>query len=70
MSLYFALSAVENNKNKKSVKFQEDMLIFFYFIQVYVFTIKITTFNILNKYTFQTGSETSGLEKKAQTCIT
>ena len=38
MSLYFALQTVENNKNKKSVKFQEDMLNFCDFIQVYVFT--------------------------------
>ena len=29
---------MENNKNKKSVKFQGDMLNFFYFIQVFVFT--------------------------------
>ena len=29
---------MENNKNKKSVKFQGDMLIFCDFIQVYVFT--------------------------------
>ena len=29
---------MENNKNKKSVKFQGDMLFFFYFIQVFVFT--------------------------------
>ena len=38
MSLYFALSTVENNKNKKSVKFQGDMLNLCDFIQVYVFT--------------------------------
>ena len=38
MSLYFALYTVENNKNKKSVKFQGDMLNFCDFIQVYVFT--------------------------------
>ena len=38
MSLYFALETVENNKNKKSVKFQGDMLNFYDFIQVYVFT--------------------------------
>ena len=38
MSLYFALLTVENNKNKKSVKFQGDMLNFCDFIQVYVFT--------------------------------
>ena len=38
MSLYFALQTVENNKNKKSVKFQEDMLNFYDFIQVSVFT--------------------------------
>ena len=30
---------MENNKNKKSVKFQGDMLIFCDFIQVFVFTI-------------------------------
>ena len=29
---------MENNKNKKSVKFQEDMLNFYDFIQVFVFT--------------------------------
>ena len=29
---------MENNKNKKSVKFQGDMLSFFDFIQVFVFT--------------------------------
>ena len=38
MSLYFALQTVENNKNKKSVKFQGDMLNFCDFIQVFVFT--------------------------------
>ena len=38
MSLYFALKTVENNKNKKSVKFQGDMLNFCDFIQVFVFT--------------------------------
>ena len=38
MSLYFALLTVENNKNKKSVKFQGDMLNFYDFIQVFVFT--------------------------------
>ena len=38
MSLFFALLTVENNKNKKFVKFQGDMLIFCDFIQVYVFT--------------------------------
>ena len=38
MSLYFALQTVENNKNKKSVKFQGDMLNFYDFIQVFVFT--------------------------------
>ena len=38
MSLYFALQTVEKNKNKKSVKFQGDMVIFCDFIQVYVFT--------------------------------
>ena len=37
-SVYFALQTVENNKSKKSVKFQGDMLIFCDFIQVYVFT--------------------------------
>ena len=29
---------MENNKNRKSVKFQGDMLNFCYFIQVFVFT--------------------------------
>ena len=38
MSLYFALKTVENNKNKKSVKFQGDMLNHCNFIQVFVFT--------------------------------
>ena len=38
MSLYFPLLTVENNKNKKSVKFQGDMLNFCDFIQVFVFT--------------------------------
>ena len=38
MSLYFALQNVENNKNKKSVKFQRYTLIFCDFIQVFVFT--------------------------------
>ena len=38
MSLYFALKTVENNKNKKPVKFQGDMLNHCDFIQVYVFT--------------------------------
>ena len=38
MSPYFALYTVENNKNKKSVKFQGDMLNFYDFIQVFVFT--------------------------------
>ena len=38
MSLYFALLTVENNKNKKSVKFQGDMFNFCDFIQVFVFT--------------------------------
>ena len=38
MSLYFALLTVENNKNKKSVKFQGDMLNFCDFSQVFVFT--------------------------------
>ena len=38
MSLYFALSTVENNKKKMYVKFQGDMLNFCDFIQVFVFT--------------------------------
>ena len=38
MSLYLALQTVENNKNKKSVKFQGDMLNFCDLIQVYVFS--------------------------------
>ena len=38
MSLYFALKTVENNKNKKSVKFQGDMLNHCNFNQVFVFT--------------------------------
>ena len=46
MSLYFALLTVENNKNKKSVKFQGDMLNYCDFIQVFVFT----TNHHLNKF--------------------
>ena len=38
MSLYLALYTVENNKNKKSIKFQGQMLNFCDFIQVYVFS--------------------------------
>ena len=38
MSLYFALLTVENNQNKKSVKFQGGMFNFCDFIQVFVFT--------------------------------
>ena len=38
MSFYFALLTVENNKNKKSVKFQGDLLNYCGFIQVFVFT--------------------------------
>ena len=38
MSLYFALYTVENNKNKKSVKFQGHMLNSYDFITVYLFT--------------------------------
>ena len=38
MSLYFALLTVENNDNKKSVKFQGHMLNFCGFIQVNVFS--------------------------------
>ena len=38
MSFYFALLTVETNKNKKSVKFQGDMLNYCDFIQVFVFT--------------------------------
>ena len=38
MSLHFALLTVENNNNKKTVKFQGDMLNFYDFIQVFVFT--------------------------------
>ena len=49
MSLYFALLTVENNKNKKSVKFQGDMLNFYDFIQVFVFT----TNHHLNSEVFQ-----------------
>ena len=49
MSFYFALLTVENNKNKKSVKFQGDMLNYCDFIQVFVFTtnhhLKIFTFH-------------------------
>ena len=35
---YFALLTVENNKNKKYVKFQGDMLNFCDFIQIFLFT--------------------------------
>ena len=35
MSLTFALKTIENNKNKKSVKFQGDMLNFCDFIQCF-----------------------------------
>ena len=42
MSLYFALQTVENNKNKKFVKFQGDMLNFCDFIQV-LYLPQITT---------------------------
>ena len=38
MSLYFALLTVENNTSKKPVKFQGDVLNFYDFIQVFVFT--------------------------------
>ena len=38
MSLYFALQTVDNNKSKKSIKFQGDILIFYNFIQAFVFT--------------------------------
>ena len=38
MSLYFALLTVENNKNKKSVKFQGDILNDCDFMQIFVFT--------------------------------
>ena len=52
MSLYFAMLTVENNKNKKSIKFQGDMLNFCDFIRVYVFTtnhhLKITMYLGLN----------------------
>ena len=37
MSLYFALQTVENNENKKSVKFQVETLNCCEFIQVFVF---------------------------------
>ena len=39
MSLCFALLTVENNKSKKSVKFQGDILNFGDFIEVFVFTL-------------------------------
>ena len=38
---------MENNKNKKSMKFQGDMLIFCDFIQVFVFT---TNHHLINRY--------------------
>ena len=37
MVLYFTLETVENNKYKKSVKIQGDMLNYCDFIQVFVF---------------------------------
>ena len=53
MCLYFALLTVENNKNKKSLKLQGDMLNFCGFIQVYVFTtnhhLKIAVSKRINK---------------------
>ena len=36
MSLCFAILTLENNKSKKSVKFQRDVLIFCYFFHVFV----------------------------------
>ena len=44
MSLYFAILTVENNKNKKSIKFQGDMLNLCDFFQVFVFTTNIYRF--------------------------
>ena len=38
MFLYFALKTVKINKNKKSVKFQGDILNFYDFIQIFLFT--------------------------------
>ena len=63
MSLYFALLTVENNKNKKSVKFQGDMLNYCDFIQVFVFT----TNHHLKKWTLRWFGHitiSSGLAKK------
>ena len=50
MSLYFALLTVENNKNKKPVKFQGDMLNFCDLIQVFVFTTNHHLKCVLYKY--------------------
>ena len=66
MSLYFALLTVENNKNKKSVKFQGDMLNFCDFIQVFVFT----TNHHLNPLSYRDSVLSTGTNKPEQTLQT
>ena len=50
---------MENNKNKKSVKFQGDMLNFYDFIQVFMFTtnhhLNFSEFLFLSRLLEQTG---------------
>ena len=47
MSLYFALETVENNENMKSVKFQEDLLIFVILFRL-LYIPQITTLTTLS----------------------
>ena len=53
---------MENNKNKKSVKFQGDMLNFCDFIQVFVFIrnhhLKLSLFDIITGKTLRIGTPT------------
>ena len=72
---------MENNKNKKSVKFQGDMLNFYDFIQVFVFTTNHHLNNLLmlyvagnvcndtgiKRYLRSTLSETCGLSSRHMT---
>ena len=51
---------MENNKNKKSVKFQGDMLYFCDFIQVFVFT----TNHHLKNSDLQQGGKSRGLNDR------
>ena len=64
MSLYFALKTVENNKSKKSTKFQGDMLIFCDFIQVFIFT---TNHHLNHVFAKQTASKMFDLVFTKQT---